>query len=306
MRGRGGFLLVGIAICAVIIGLSWAAELCFLPSHLPLQGGTRALEKSYTMIRLSSSVSAPRSTSGWAIVPALGAFLVMTRFKAPPHKRVPRQQEGTETTANGTPFNEVDVEGMLAESTFPIAPQDLISRCKEVLKSGGLRTGTGTDLAEDFEFCAPVVGPLTKDKYLEALGTFKLEEAFDTKVNYHFFQVDPFEPHRVWFFTRKTAVHVGEFMGKSATGKSLQFPPEVYSLAFNEDGKVKEFTVGYVVNRRVGNTGGLGGAFGYFYGIGNALPFPEGKPYKPSLQFRFFNWLARTMGTVMGRKVARK
>ena len=32
-------------------------------------------------------------------------------------------------------------------------------------------------------------------------------------------------------------------------------------------------TIGfYTVDRRQGNTGGLGGAFGYFYGTGNPLP----------------------------------
>ena len=32
-------------------------------------------------------------------------------------------------------------------------------------------------------------------------------------------------------------------------------------------------------------TGGLGGAFGYFYGVGNPLPIPECQPYRKSWQF---------------------
>ena len=53
-------------------------------------------------------------------------------------------------------------------------------------------------------------------------------------------------------------------------------PPQANSLTFNEEGKVTQLTIGYVLDRRVGNTGGLGGAFGIFYGVGLALPFPEG------------------------------
>lgn len=45
-------------------------------------------------------------------------------------------------------------------------------------------------------------------------------------------------------------------------------------------------TVGYVLDRRVGNTGGLGGAFAFFYGVGKPLPIPECQPYKKSWQFR--------------------
>ena len=54
-------------------------------------------------------------------------------------------------------------------------------------------------LASDFQFVAPVVGPLPKEKFLEAFASFKIEEAFpDAKFNYYAFRVDPFEPNRVW------------------------------------------------------------------------------------------------------------
>ena len=36
---------------------------------------------------------------------------------------------------------------------------------------------------------------------------------------------------------------------------------------------------GYVMDRRQGNTGGLGGLLGPFYAIGKPLPFPEAQPY---------------------------
>ena len=47
------------------------------------------------------------------------------------------------------------------------------------------------------------------------------------------------------------------------------------------------------MDKTLGNTGGLGGVFGLFYGIGKPLPFPEAKPWKPSFQFRFFSFLGQ-------------
>lgn len=54
-----------------------------------------------------------------------------------------------------------------------------------------------------------------------------------------------------------------------------------------------ELTVGYPIDRRVGNTGGLGGAFGFFYGVGRPLPIPECRPYSRSWQFKALNLLGR-------------
>ena len=69
---------------------------------------------------------------------------------------------------------EVDEEAMLAASTFPIKPDELIGRAKQVLEAGvGTKDG-GACLAPDFEFCAAVVGPLGRDEYLGALGNFKV------------------------------------------------------------------------------------------------------------------------------------
>ena len=48
--------------------------------------------------------------------------------------------------------------------------------------------------------------------------------------------------------------------------------------------------------QRVGNTGGLGGAFGLMWALGSPLPAPEGRPWSPSLQLRLLNsgvWLVQ-------------
>lgn len=65
------------------------------------------------------------------------------------------------------------------------------------------------------------------------------------------------------------------------------------SVKFDDAGLVRELTVGYVIDKYQGNTGGLGGAFGFFYAVGKPLPFPECRPWKPSFQFRFFGALGK-------------
>lgn len=188
----------------------------------------------------------------------------------------------------------VDEEALLAESTFPIKPDDLIQRCKEILAKGVGLKDDGADFAQDFEFCAPVVGPIGKEAYLTALSSFKITDGFpDLNARYHFFRVDPFEPNRVWFNSRTVATNTGKFLGKPPTGKALTMPPQAQSMTFNEKGLVTQFTVGYVMDRRVGNTGGLGGAFAFFYGVGKPLPIPECRPYKRSWQFKLLNLIGR-------------
>ena len=69
---------------------------------------------------------------------------------------------------------EVDEAAMFAASTFPIEPDALIERAKEVLEAGvGTKDG-GACLAPDFEFCAAVVGPLGREQYLGTLGNFRV------------------------------------------------------------------------------------------------------------------------------------
>jgi hypothetical protein len=71
-------------------------------------------------------------------------------------------------------------------------------------------------------------------------------------------------------------------------------PPQYHLLDFDGNGKVAQFDF-YTVDRNYGNTGGLGGAFGLFYGVGRVLPFPECQPYKPSRRYHFFTGLSRFM-----------
>lgn len=137
----------------------------------------------------------------------------------------------------------VDEKALLEKSTFPIKPDDLIARAREVLSPEvGIGTKDGGEcLAENFEFCAAVVGPISREEYLNALGSFKLEDAFDIDPNFYGLSVDPLQPNRVWFFNRVKGKHTGTFMGAEPTGKEIDYPPQVQHLDFNEEGKVIEY-----------------------------------------------------------------
>ena len=198
----------------------------------------------------------------------------------------------------------LDEASMLTSQNFPIPPQTLIEKAKSALikDSGVLEPSLW---AENFEFCAPYVGPLTKAEFLDAADGFGIYEAFPDFDNRYFgFIADPIEPGRVWFMTRLRATNDGAgILGKKEpSNKTVVLPPQMYSFLFDKDGLIRELTVGYPVDRRQGTTGGLGGMFGVFYGIGQALPFPEGKPYQLSRRFRLFTKLGRIMGNLTKKK----
>ena len=159
-----------------------------------------------------------------------------------------------------------------------IAGEDqLIARAKDVFAT---MTGVKDDsvLAEDFRFEFPVVS-LDKEAYLKAVRGFSLDQAIpDMNSNAYDFRVDPFEPNRVWFTIRNSGTHTGDlkFAGKTyeGTGKKIQGAPECCSYTFDDNLLVTSFTGGYVMDRRVGNTGGMGALFGILHAIGAPVPRP--------------------------------
>ena len=184
----------------------------------------------------------------------------------------------------------VDEAGMLAASTFPIPPADLIAKCKLILaKNNGAEDASL--LASEFKFVAPVVGPLDKERFLAAFQSFKIEEGFpDAQFNYYHFRVDPFEPCRVWYDARFVGTNTGPLIGGTLppTNKKVESPPQSCSMRFNENGECTQLTVGYVMDKQLGNTGGLGGVYGILYAIGYGLPFPEAQPWQKSVQYDLF------------------
>eukprot|EP00927_Polykrikos_kofoidii_P002324 TRINITY_DN1089_c0_g1_i1.p1 TRINITY_DN1089_c0_g1~~TRINITY_DN1089_c0_g1_i1.p1 ORF type:complete len:294 (+),score=43.39 TRINITY_DN1089_c0_g1_i1:75-956(+) len=198
-------------------------------------------------------------------------------------------------------FGELDIAATLARSTFPIKPEALVTKAKEVLASefGTAAGSDGSCLAEDFQFVAPIVGPLSKAEFIRAFGSFKLKDAVPDLKDNSWFQVDPLEPNRVWFFSRATGTHTGTLnFGRSIapTGKAIRLPPQAQSMLFDEQGKCYTLTVGYCMDKRIGNTEGLGGVFGILKAIGKPLPFSEGQRlYTPSLRYDAFEHVAKAI-----------
>jgi len=185
---------------------------------------------------------------------------------------------------------EIDVAKSLAKSNYPIPPHELIALCKALLKKD-FGCSSPELLAEDFQFVAPIVGPLSKQEFTKSFSEFGVKVAFpDARENFFGFSVDPQEPNRVWMFSRASSTHTGplKFGGRviQPTNVHVVHPPQALSMLFDEDGQCYTLTVGYVMDKRIGNTGGMGGLFGPLYAVGHGLPVLEGKPWKPSLRLQ--------------------
>lgn len=175
---------------------------------------------------------------------------------------------------------------------FPFSPGELV----ELAKITMLRVFMGLDfslLSDDFKFVGPVVGPLSRAEFIRAFGTAQVYSAFpDATSGIHDIRVDPHMPNRVFYTTVFDGVHSGKFMGRiEPTEKRVRLPPQDASITFNAQGKVTRLTPGYVIDREVGNSGGLGGLFGILWAIGKPFPFPEARPFSKSWQFRLFEWV---------------
>lgn len=192
----------------------------------------------------------------------------------------------------------------LDTSTLPakggMADDELIYRTKKVL----LSEFEQPDLfAEDFKFQAPIVGPLPKKDFFNAYNGFKIKDLIpDLIPQYHDFRVDLFEPNRVWFTSRTVGTHTGSAKGIKASGNKIEGGPETSSFTFNDEGKVTQFTTGYILDKQLGNTGGMGALFGLLYAMGSPLPFREAQPYKPSFRYKLFQKISTLASKFQSKK----
>lgn len=202
-----------------------------------------------------------------------------------------------------TAWGELDVAATLKQSKFPISPEQLMQKARDVLRAEfGTKTSQDASLlAEDFQFVAPIVGPLNKAEFLKAFGSFRLQDAIPDYKDNCWLQVDPLEPNRVWFISRAAGTHTETLnFGTAfpATGKAVMMPPQAQSMLFNEKGQCYTVTVGYAMDKRIGNSEGLGGMFGIVKAIGKPLPFPEGtRSYTPSLRYEALERLGKVAET---------
>ncbi|GAX84257.1 hypothetical protein CEUSTIGMA_g11680.t1 [Chlamydomonas eustigma] len=200
----------------------------------------------------------------------------------------PSPQFFEDIPASQDPLPPAVLLGTPKADSFPISKEELIEKAKSVFKAGtGLERPD--DLADDFRFEFPIIS-LPKKEYLAAVSSFRLKEAFpDINPHAYDFRVDPFEPNRVWFTSRVTATHKGALkfgdMKFDPTNKLVFGAPECQSYTFNAEGKVTSFTGGYIMDRRVGNTKGLGAVFGIIAAIGGPVLQP-GSPILTFLQLQ--------------------
>jgi hypothetical protein len=174
------------------------------------------------------------------------------------------------------------------------SPDELIYAAKRFLAGSNGLGGDPDLLSDDFRFEGPVVGPLSKGEFVGAIGRVDFRAAFpDWTPQFYGFHVDPVEPlaNRVWYTARGRGVNAGPLPPFATEGSGVEVinPPQVCSITVDHDtGLISRYTIGYVVDRSVGNTGGLGGLYGILYAMGRPLPFPEARPWKKSWSYGFF------------------
>jgi len=201
----------------------------------------------------------------------------------------------------------VDEQKLLSKRPSNALPvEEMIEIAKTFLKTSMGIGGDPEMLSEDFRFEGPVVGPFSKSEFVAALSNVDFKAGFsDFNPEFYGFHVDPFEGDRVWYTARGRGTNDGPFPSSStpATQKTVINPPQVCSITIDYDtGLIKRYTIGYVVDRNVGNTGGLGGLYGILYAIGRPLPFPEANPWKPSLSYRAFQSVGKLISAVTKQK----
>lgn len=167
-------------------------------------------------------------------------------------------------------------------SPFPVAV--MISLAKRVIE-----TSLGAEepelLSSDFQFSGPLVGPLQKDAFVNALKSFDLRTPFpNLKAETYNYEIDSFDPERVWAISESSGTQTGPLVlgGKivqEASGIKYVSCPEAVSVSFNEQGLCYKATGGYILDKKKGNTKSLGGVYGIFEAIGGkaALPFWESR-----------------------------
>jgi len=200
----------------------------------------------------------------------------------------------------------LDEQAALAEAAFPLSEADLIERAKTFLYYGqGVEKPELLD--DSFVFMGPFVGGaggLPKEDYLKAVGGFDIKLAFpDLMPRFHHFRADPLDAGRIWFTSQASGTDNGAgFLGNQPTGKRFDTPPQACSIKFDQAGLVIKYTIGHVMERSIGNTGGLGGVFGPAYAIGKPLPFPEANPWKPSKRYKTLMLIGQLLSWLNERK----
>eukprot|EP00471_Norrisiella_sphaerica_P000502 CAMPEP_0184479438 /NCGR_PEP_ID=MMETSP0113_2-20130426/1165_1 /TAXON_ID=91329 /ORGANISM="Norrisiella sphaerica, Strain BC52" /LENGTH=265 /DNA_ID=CAMNT_0026857525 /DNA_START=507 /DNA_END=1304 /DNA_ORIENTATION=+ len=164
------------------------------------------------------------------------------------------------------------------ERNFLKNDQDLVAHAKHfVLNCGGnYNPVMESALADDFVFEGSCIGPLNKKDFVRTMKSLAPYKAFpDLKPNFFGFQVDPSNPLRLWFFLRVRGTHsqpwkpwehaVDEPL--QPTNVEVKLPTETASILFDQQGRVRYYSIGVAGSCFLDNSGGTGAIMGLFAGI---------------------------------------
>mmetsp|Transcript_32247 Transcript_32247/g.74243 ORF Transcript_32247/g.74243 Transcript_32247/m.74243 type:complete len:378 (-) Transcript_32247:1613-2746(-) len=121
------------------------------------------------------------------------------------------------------------------------------------------------------------INPLGKKDYLIALNFFDLRKSFpDLDYRAHDFRLDPHEPYTIRFTSRTVGTMRNSLQLRNSAippnGRVMKCPPETISITFSSSGKVTKLcSGGFVMDRLVGNTGGVSGVAGAAAVAGNPV-----------------------------------
>jgi len=148
----------------------------------------------------------------------------------------------------------------------PTDPDSLLRRAKEILATS-MAINDPSLLSPDFLWIGPdavAEGPLSKPEYLAAGQFFCIDGAFpDLNYRAHDFRInEDDDPLTVRFTARTVGTMRGELRLRNEilrpNGKQMVCPPEAISMTFDgESGLLRKLCTGFVMDRLVGNTGGL-------------------------------------------------
>jgi len=160
-------------------------------------------------------------------------------------------------------------------------PKNLIQKAKEFTQANLGLDDVEKFMTEDFHFIFPVVF-LDRKSFKDALVSFPLD-LYEIEYCYYGWEVDCFEPNRVWVQTRGWVMHEGERKPLAIQRISVSFCPK--------EEKVYKLTGGYVIDREAyfDPNRGLGGLFAVNMIKGLYIPVPEMQPWNPTLE-----WVATT------------
>lgn len=222
------------------------------------------------------------------------SFLHATKASIVEGSEIAATEEADDNAILSLPMFIDEAERLKNRPEPALSPHEMILIAKRFLASKGGLGGDPSFLSPSFTFEGPVVGPLGKEEFVDAIGSVDFATAFpDFQSEFYGFHVDPFEGDRVWYTARGRGKNTGPLLPfvpeTSGTGRAVTNPPQVCSITIDHStGLITKYTIGYVVDRTVGNTGGLGGLYGILYALGRPLPFPEANPWQKSIQYDIF------------------